>query len=450
MSVYEFGPFQIDAGGLLLLHRGEPVSLGPKVVETLLALVEHPGFVEEANLAQNIYVLRKALRAHWDVDAIETVPRRGYRFTAPVRVIERIEPSQPLPSPVRARRSWWIAAGGAAAAIAVLALGIGAAGAHRANPPALSAEGARDYQIGRYYWNLRTRAGIGKSLAYFAKVVDSDPRDARGYAGLAQANAMMGDYEYGPLKMQVYFERAKAYAERAIALDPHSGDARATLGLIAMESGNDASAAIAEYERAIADDPANGPAHEWYGIALMRRGDLRGASAQLKIASDLDPLSVATAAWLGSAAYLAHRYDEAIAYSREAFDLSPALADVLTTIGKAREAQGRYEEAIAAYSQFARARPSNRGEAAALLAHAYALAHRPADARSALAYARAHASQVEATDLAAAAEAVGERGAAIAALRKVRDSLDWIAVRNDPRFDTLRAVPAFQKIAAPA
>ena len=70
MSVYEFGPFQLDKDRLLLLHDGEPVALGPKVVETLLALVEHPGdvlsksalldriwpegFVEEANLAQNI------------------------------------------------------------------------------------------------------------------------------------------------------------------------------------------------------------------------------------------------------------------------------------------------------------------------------------------------------------------------------------------------------------
>ena len=76
MSVYEFGPFRLDAGQLLLFDRGEPVALGPKVVETLLALIEHPGdvltksalldriwpegFVDEANLAQNVYVLRKS------------------------------------------------------------------------------------------------------------------------------------------------------------------------------------------------------------------------------------------------------------------------------------------------------------------------------------------------------------------------------------------------------
>jgi DNA-binding winged helix-turn-helix (wHTH) protein/TolB-like protein/Tfp pilus assembly protein PilF len=95
---YEFGPFRIDTVNRLLLRGGEPVPLKAKAVETLLVLVESKGqvlekddlmqalwpdsFVEEANLTQNIYMLRKALG---DNSYIETVPRRGYRFTAQVR-----------------------------------------------------------------------------------------------------------------------------------------------------------------------------------------------------------------------------------------------------------------------------------------------------------------------------------------------------------------------------
>ena len=95
---YEFGPFRIDTVNRLLLRGGEPVPLKAKAVETLLVLVESKGqvlekdelmqalwpdsFVEEANLTQNIYMLRKALG---DNSYIETVPRRGYRFTAHVR-----------------------------------------------------------------------------------------------------------------------------------------------------------------------------------------------------------------------------------------------------------------------------------------------------------------------------------------------------------------------------
>ena len=98
---YEFGQFRIDEGERLLLRRGEPVPLAPKVFDTLLALVKNRGhvlgketlmqelwpdtFVEESNLKYNIWQLRKALGDGAEERYIETVPRRGYRFTAPVR-----------------------------------------------------------------------------------------------------------------------------------------------------------------------------------------------------------------------------------------------------------------------------------------------------------------------------------------------------------------------------
>jgi DNA-binding winged helix-turn-helix (wHTH) protein/TolB-like protein/Tfp pilus assembly protein PilF len=103
-DLYEFGPFQIDTENRLLFRDGEPVPLKPKVVETLLLLVENSGrvlekdelieklwpdtFVDEANLTQNIYVLRKALTAGAGSETyIETIPRRGYRFAGEVRKV---------------------------------------------------------------------------------------------------------------------------------------------------------------------------------------------------------------------------------------------------------------------------------------------------------------------------------------------------------------------------
>ena len=103
-DLYEFGPFQIDTQNRLLFRNGQPVPLKPKVIDTLLLLVENSGrvlekdelieklwpdtFVDEANLTQNIYVLRKALTTGADSTSyIETIPRRGYRFTGDVRKI---------------------------------------------------------------------------------------------------------------------------------------------------------------------------------------------------------------------------------------------------------------------------------------------------------------------------------------------------------------------------
>jgi DNA-binding winged helix-turn-helix (wHTH) protein/TolB-like protein/Flp pilus assembly protein TadD len=103
-DLYEFGPFQIDTQNRLLFRDGQPVPLKPKVIDTLLLLVENSGrvlekdelieklwpetFVDEANLTQNIYVLRKALTTGADSTSyIETIPRRGYRFTGDVKKI---------------------------------------------------------------------------------------------------------------------------------------------------------------------------------------------------------------------------------------------------------------------------------------------------------------------------------------------------------------------------
>ena len=100
--LYEFGPFRLDTGERLLLRGGEPVPLTPKTFETLVALVERSGhlvekdelmklvwseaYVEESNLTNNVYALRKMLgQTENGRSYIETVPKRGYRFTAAVK-----------------------------------------------------------------------------------------------------------------------------------------------------------------------------------------------------------------------------------------------------------------------------------------------------------------------------------------------------------------------------
>ena len=101
---YEFGPFRIDRLNHVLLKDGEEVSLQPKLFDTLLVLVEGrqrvlskdelmsqlwpDTVVEEANLSQNIYLLRKVLGDGVNGDSyIQTMPKRGYRFIATVSEI---------------------------------------------------------------------------------------------------------------------------------------------------------------------------------------------------------------------------------------------------------------------------------------------------------------------------------------------------------------------------
>jgi len=461
MSVYEFGPFLLDSERLLLLDRGEPVSLGPKVVETLLALVEHPGevltksalldriwpegYVDEANLAQNVYVLRKTLRARWDTDAIETIPRRGYRFTREVARREELPLAEPVVAPKRRRPAWGFAAAASVAIVLVATLLTAAFAPHSAPArTALSPEGGRLYEIGRYYWNTRTQDGMQKSLQYFARVIDSDPHNSLGYAALASANAIMADYEYGSSPPKTYYARAQAYAHKALAIDPSSGEAYAVLGMISSmryATNEDMAKALDQLEHAIALDPGSGPAHEWYGVALLERGRFNDAYAQLRTAADLDPLSVATTSWLANAAYREHRYEDAIAYARETLDLSPERHDALQTLGLAYEALGDRERALGAYRQFARNCGDCRAQAAALMAGLFARSNRIADARAELAIAQAHPKDVSPDDLAVALAAIGERATALSLLSHSPHDFTRAEMASDPRFAVLRADP---------
>jgi eukaryotic-like serine/threonine-protein kinase len=162
--VYEFGPFRMDPDKQVLLRDGELIAVTPKAFETLLVLVRRgrevvskeellkevwpDSFVEEANLSQHIFKLRKALGDTLEGERyIITLPGRGYRFAIPVRTItegevliaqmrsraqivieehapEPVETQPVLPPPSHAKPKWrkWLLPAGAAAAI----VGLGA------------------------------------------------------------------------------------------------------------------------------------------------------------------------------------------------------------------------------------------------------------------------------------------------------------------------------------
>ncbi|HKU73839.1 MAG TPA: winged helix-turn-helix domain-containing protein [Pyrinomonadaceae bacterium] len=99
--IYRFGSFTLNEAEQQLLRNGEPVRLAPKAFDVLLVLIQNRGslvtkeelleevwpdaFVEEANLSVNVASLRKAVdEGNDEWRCIETVPKRGYRFVAPV------------------------------------------------------------------------------------------------------------------------------------------------------------------------------------------------------------------------------------------------------------------------------------------------------------------------------------------------------------------------------
>lgn len=440
MRIFRVGPLHLDADLLRLSAGRSPLPVGPKVVETLLALVEFApsvatkdeliariwpdGFTGEPNLSQNIYVLRKLFRDHGLPEAIQTQPRVGYRLT-----VEAI-PMLQTPSRRRGSRAL-IGAAIVACTCIVLALGI-----FSERPPSgvsATTESQRLYSIGRYYWNMRSRDAVRKSLVYFAQAIDNDPNNARAYAGMADANVTMGDYCFGTHKPSVYFSRAEQYAAQALAIDANSPEARASLAFIELHQDrtNDA---VRELRTSLELDPKYAPAHEWYGIALLQEGDIVRGRAQLAAAARLDPLSVATIAWLGSAAYGERRYRDAILYSKMALELSPTRMDSLAIIGQSYAALGNIRAARTSFQRYAAVSPYYGAQAAAMLALADARARDVREARREYAYARDHASDVDDVDLAAAAKALGDFQFAQEISSKQIAHVSWAAIENAHRF----------------
>ena len=109
-GTYLFGPFRMDVPTMQLRNGDHLVALTPKAFDTLLVLIRQRNrlvrkdellaaiwpnsFVSEDSLAQNIAALRRSLGDdHTHPQYIATIPRRGYRFIAPVT--ERIGTDEP-------------------------------------------------------------------------------------------------------------------------------------------------------------------------------------------------------------------------------------------------------------------------------------------------------------------------------------------------------------------
>src|SRR5215475_15924398 len=104
--LYHFGPYTLDPRRRRLSRQGSAVSLTPKAFDLLLFFAQNPNrviykdellkavwadsFVEEGNLTQNVFLLRKALgQKSEDSGPIATIPRKGYQFTAEVTIVNQ-------------------------------------------------------------------------------------------------------------------------------------------------------------------------------------------------------------------------------------------------------------------------------------------------------------------------------------------------------------------------
>jgi eukaryotic-like serine/threonine-protein kinase len=313
--------------------------------------------------------------------------------------------------------------------------------------PPVNSEAYETYLRGRYLWNKRTPDDLKKAIVEFKKAIDLDPTYPLAWAGLADGQTLLSDYD--ELPPREVMPLARAAAKKAIDLDDSLGEPRATLANIEWTHDWNATTAETDFKRAIALSPNYASAHQWYGMYLCNRGRFGDGIAELKRAQTLDPLSLIIEASLGRCRYYARNYDQALEHLEPLEQREPDYWIVHADLGQTYLAMGRLDAAI---RELERARallpgsPSNLG----VLGDAYGRAGRRADALK-LAGELARLSReryVPPVYRALIYIGLGETAQAMAFLEKAyADRSDWmVLLDSEPEFDPLRSDPRFRDL----
>jgi len=159
------------------------------------------------------------------------------------------------------------------------------------------------YLEGRFEWNRRTRESLEDAVRLFEQALARDDGYARAHVGLGDANAVLGFYEYR--RPGDAFPAAQRAARAALALEPRLAEPHATLGYVALYHDWDWDTAQREFLEAIRVSPDYPVAHQWYANYLTAMGRPSEAEAEMRRASELDPLSMIAHAATGWVLYYA-------------------------------------------------------------------------------------------------------------------------------------------------
>lgn len=232
------------------------------------------------------------------------------------------------------------------------------------NPQAYEA-----YLQGRYLLNRRTSEALHKSVQYFQKAIQRDPRYAVAYAGLADSYLTLLDS--GQLSTDDATRKADAAARKALQIDDTLAEAHSSLGHSAFHQ-FDWPTTKTELRRALELNPNCVLAHFYYANYLGVVGRTEEALAEGRSALALDPVSLPAGTNLSNLLYHARRYEEAIEQAFRVLEIDPTFYRAYEDLGMAYEQQRNLPQAVAAFRKVVTA--SNRSPTyLAHLAHAYAL-----------------------------------------------------------------------------
>jgi TolB-like protein/Tfp pilus assembly protein PilF len=216
-------------------------------------------------------------------------------------------------------------------------------------PPVARSTDAYDaYLQGLFYSDKTAEDALRRSLEFFQRALDKDPRFGRAWTGIAKAWLWLADAYVPPLEA---YPKVRDAAVRALQLSDDEAEAHVYLAETKRILNWDLDGAEAEFNRAVEIDPNSTPSNYFIAALYAARGDRDKALAYLQRTAKIDPASL----WVSNFACELYRYfgltDEAIAAGERALQLDPAFLYGEPLLAAVYREMGRFDGAIALYEK---------------------------------------------------------------------------------------------------
>jgi TolB-like protein/Tfp pilus assembly protein PilF len=310
----------------------------------------------------------------------------------------------------------------------------------------VSAKAYEAYLRGRFFLDEGSEEGLQSALDQFNRALEIQNDYAPAYAGIASYYAILPFYSSrSPAEV---FPKARAAAEKSVALDDSLPEAHASLAYIRAYYEWDWAAADREFRKALALRPNFADAHFSYSRFLAASGRMDEAVAEIRRAAELDPREPGLKANTALLSYFQGRNDDALRELLEISRTDPALSTARWGIGLAYEQKGMGPEALASLQQATQL--SKSLNVLASLAHAQALFGQKAQAREVLKQLeeKSRQSYVPSYYFALVYTGLGETDRAFEWLERAYQERSTVLayLRLDPRLAPLRSDPRYSDL----
>ncbi len=301
------------------------------------------------------------------------------------------------------------------------------------------------YLQGRQFWNLRTPADLRQAKTLFERAIAVEPDFALAHVGLADAIIILAQSEWVPGNPSI--EDAKRAVQRALDLDPQSGEAYAALAAIANTFDWNWSEAERAFEKSLELSPGYATGHQWFGVMRHAQGRTEEAITHFRKARELDPASPIIGIWLAQALARSGAADESLRVGLPLLETYGTNWRVVGGMVDVYARLGRYEDAL---QLMERVTDASAGYEATMKAQVLARMNRPDEARAVLDEALKSDSgdALRPLRVATVYAALGEIDEAFVWLERAFEGRDFflIQIKNSEPLDALRADPRYKDL----